>query len=159
MRTFIDGFLEHNPQLRDRDFYIAGESYAGHYVPAIAEYFMRSVASTGKPLGLNLKGVAIGNGWVNPYVQYPYYAEFTHKKNLINQTQYHEFKSYFKKCQDMLADESVSPIEKFSYCQNGNIAVVMDENNFPKYNMYDIRQKCELLPTCYNFNNSVEYFN
>jgi cathepsin A (carboxypeptidase C) len=43
MRTFIDGFLEHNPELRDRDFYITGESYAGHFVPAIAAYFMKTV--------------------------------------------------------------------------------------------------------------------
>jgi hypothetical protein len=59
----------------------------------------------------------------------------------------------------MIADESVSPIETFTYCQNGTLAVTLDEKKFPKYNPYDIRVKCEFLPTCYNFNKEFEYLN
>jgi len=58
---------------------VIGESYAGHYVPEIASrlYF------AGDPR-INLKGIAIGNGRVNPYWQSPAYADFAYANQLIN---------------------------------------------------------------------------
>ncbi len=41
-----------------------------------------------KDLNLNLKGMAIGNGWVDPYIQYPQYATFAYENNLIDDTEY-----------------------------------------------------------------------
>ncbi|KAG6769076.1 hypothetical protein POTOM_024691 [Populus tomentosa] len=43
------------PEYKDRDFYITGESYAGHYVPQLAHL----IAQSG--LKFNLKGIAVGN--------------------------------------------------------------------------------------------------
>jgi len=40
MYLFIQGFLVENPEYVGRDFYITGESYAGHYIPAIAYYLV-----------------------------------------------------------------------------------------------------------------------
>lgn len=79
MKVFLDGFVAANPEYKGRDFFITGESYAGHYIPAIAYYLSHNVTD----LGLNFKGVAIGNGWVDPYVQYPQYAEFAYENKLI----------------------------------------------------------------------------
>jgi len=67
VNSFISGFLEENPDFKGRDFFITGESYAGHYIPAIAYYLTKNVTN----LGVNFKGIAIGNGWVDPYIQYP----------------------------------------------------------------------------------------
>jgi cathepsin A (carboxypeptidase C) len=44
MAIFLRGFLEQNPQFVGRDFYITGESYAGHYVPAIS-YYLKTTAT------------------------------------------------------------------------------------------------------------------
>lgn len=44
-----------------RRFYITGESYAGHYIPAIGHALLKQPIQ-----GLNFQGVAIGNGWVDP---------------------------------------------------------------------------------------------
>ena len=52
-----------NPEFANRDLYLTGESYAGHYLPAIAHHLLTKVTD----LPLVLKGVAIGNGWVDPY--------------------------------------------------------------------------------------------
>lgn len=32
---------------------------------------------------MNLAGIAIGNGWIDPLRQYPAYAEFAYEKKLI----------------------------------------------------------------------------
>lgn len=44
---------------------------AGHYVPATAKVILESNSIYAK----NLKGIGIGNGWVDPKVQYEAYAE------------------------------------------------------------------------------------
>lgn len=55
----IQHFFVKYPQLRSHDFYIAGESYAGVYVPMLAARVMRD------PRGIRLKGFAIGNGFLD----------------------------------------------------------------------------------------------
>ena len=64
MATFMMGFLEKYPQLQGKDFYITGESYAGHYIPAISHAFEFKYK---EQLKINFKGLAIGNGLVDPY--------------------------------------------------------------------------------------------
>ena len=46
-------------------------SVAGHYVPATGQVIVESNSIYAR----NLKGIGIGNGWVDPYLQYPAYAE------------------------------------------------------------------------------------
>ena len=63
MAVLLNGFLEQNPEYIGRDFYITGESYAGHYIPAIAWHLLNK--DTG--VKLNLKGIAIGNGLTDAF--------------------------------------------------------------------------------------------
>jgi carboxypeptidase C (cathepsin A) len=65
MVQFMIKFLEKYPKLQGKDFYITGESYAGHYIPAIAHYFQFLHKDD---LKINFKGLAIGNGLVDPYL-------------------------------------------------------------------------------------------
>jgi cathepsin A (carboxypeptidase C) len=65
MFTFMSRFLEKYPQLQGKDFYITGESYAGHFVPAITHAFVFKYKDQ---LKLNVKGMGIGNGLVDPYL-------------------------------------------------------------------------------------------
>ncbi|XP_015901581.3 serine carboxypeptidase-like 45 isoform X2 [Ziziphus jujuba] len=53
--TFLKQWLIKYPEYNNRDFFIAGESYAGHYVPQLAQLVLHS------NLRLSLRGVAIGN--------------------------------------------------------------------------------------------------
>ncbi|WVZ96620.1 hypothetical protein U9M48_042235, partial [Paspalum notatum var. saurae] len=54
--SFLVNWLERFPEYKDREFYIAGESYAGHYVPQLAELvYERSKDKKGKAY-INLKG-------------------------------------------------------------------------------------------------------
>ena len=49
---------------------------AGHYVPATAQIILESNSIYTK----NLKGIGIGNGWVDPYIQYPAYAKVSERE-------------------------------------------------------------------------------
>ncbi len=44
---------------------------AGHYVPATAQVIVESNSIYAR----NLKAIGIGNGWVDPYIQYKAYAQ------------------------------------------------------------------------------------
>jgi carboxypeptidase C (cathepsin A) len=80
----LQGFMAEHPELVGRDFFITGESYAGHYVPAITH----RIAVVGQfgahdRFPIHLKGMAVGNGLVDPAEQYPQYAEFALQNGMI----------------------------------------------------------------------------
>ncbi|CAN0887511.1 Serine carboxypeptidase-like 46 [Linum grandiflorum] len=53
--VFLQQWLLKFPEYKTRDLFITGESYAGHYVPQLAQLIVQSRAN------LNLKAIAIGN--------------------------------------------------------------------------------------------------
>ncbi|GLT92232.1 hypothetical protein SLE2022_100800 [Rubroshorea leprosula] len=62
--TFLVNWLERFPQYKTRDFFIAGESYAGHYVPQLAYTILSKNKKSNKTV-INLKGIAIGNAYID----------------------------------------------------------------------------------------------
>lgn len=62
--VFLLNWLERFPEYKDRDFYISGESYAGHYVPQLAHTILQHNKKANKTL-INLKGIIIGNAVIN----------------------------------------------------------------------------------------------
>ncbi|KAF5176789.1 Serine carboxypeptidase-like [Thalictrum thalictroides] len=59
--SFLVNWMEKFPQFKSHDFYISGESYAGHYVPQLAELvYDRNKDKTNYPV-INLKGFIVGN--------------------------------------------------------------------------------------------------
>ncbi|KAL0356800.1 UNVERIFIED_CONTAM: Serine carboxypeptidase II-3 [Sesamum calycinum] len=61
---FLINWLERFPEYKTRDFYITGESYAGHYVPQLAQLIFNKNKITNQTV-INLKGIAIGNAYVD----------------------------------------------------------------------------------------------
>ncbi|XP_073147303.1 serine carboxypeptidase-like 34 [Henckelia pumila] len=60
---FLVNWFKRFPQYKHHDFYISGESYAGHYVPQLAEFILDKNKKLGKSHDsyINLKGILIGN--------------------------------------------------------------------------------------------------
>lgn len=104
--------MEH-PEFVKNDFFITGESYAGHYIPAFAaRVHQGNKAKEGihvnlkvsfllmfplcwncwKFLLLNLKmseqGFAIGNGLTDPEIQYKAYPDYALDMGLITEAEY-----------------------------------------------------------------------
>ncbi|KAL3497360.1 hypothetical protein ACH5RR_040092 [Cinchona calisaya] len=61
---FLLNWLERFPEYKNRDFYISGESYAGHYVPQLAHNIVYHNQKANKTI-INLKGILIGNAVIN----------------------------------------------------------------------------------------------
>lgn len=75
--------------------YLGGESYAGQYIPYFGRllatghlndvlnqgFIAHSMLEAGLPQ--TLKGIAIGNGWIDARRQYPAYLEYGLKHGLV----------------------------------------------------------------------------
>jgi serine carboxypeptidase-like clade 2 len=55
---FLVNWLERFPEYKNRDFYIAGESYAGHYAPQLAHTVLHHNKKANTTI-VNLKGVLV----------------------------------------------------------------------------------------------------
>uniref|UniRef100_A0A0E0KEH1 Carboxypeptidase n=1 Tax=Oryza punctata TaxID=4537 RepID=A0A0E0KEH1_ORYPU len=62
--TFLTNWLERFPEYKGRDFFITGESYGGHYIPQLANAILSNNNITNATI-INLKGVAIGNAYLD----------------------------------------------------------------------------------------------
>ena len=66
---FIKGFYKLHPEMIGRDFFISGESYGGKYQPAMASAIIDYNAKVSEKDKIPLKGVLIGDGFVDPVLQ------------------------------------------------------------------------------------------
>uniref|UniRef100_M8BNP6 Carboxypeptidase n=1 Tax=Aegilops tauschii TaxID=37682 RepID=M8BNP6_AEGTA len=81
--VFLLNWLERFPEYKGRDFYIAGESYGGHYVPQLATVitFMSELHRT---TFINLHGIFVGNPILDNYKNSEGNLEFLWSHGLIS---------------------------------------------------------------------------
>ncbi|XP_044506837.1 serine carboxypeptidase 1-like [Mangifera indica] len=99
--TFLVNWLDRFPQYKTRDFFITGESYAGHYVPQLAYTILQHNMNSNQTI--NLKGIAIGNGVIN-YI--------TDEKGGFDYVWTHA----------LISDESYKGIYKYCDLESGNFS-------------------------------------
>ncbi|KAK8925696.1 Serine carboxypeptidase 24 [Platanthera zijinensis] len=63
---FLIRWMERFPQYKHRQLYIAGESYAGHYIPQLAKKICAYNKASAKPF-INLQGFLVGNAVTDSY--------------------------------------------------------------------------------------------
>ncbi|OQR96458.1 serine protease family S10 [Achlya hypogyna] len=81
--AFLQGFLAKHPKFAKNPFFITGESYAGHYVPAAAHYIVGQANAT-SGVAINLQGIAIGNGMTDTITQIPYSAHIARDNGYVD---------------------------------------------------------------------------
>ncbi|PKA49127.1 Serine carboxypeptidase II-3 [Apostasia shenzhenica] len=66
---FLINWLERFPQYKSRDFFIAGESFAGHYIPQLASLILKNNAANNNMV-IKLKGIAamISYAWTHALI-------------------------------------------------------------------------------------------
>ncbi|KAJ3071080.1 hypothetical protein HDU98_005864 [Podochytrium sp. JEL0797] len=138
------------PEYSRSPVHLFGESYGGHYIPAIGRKIFREnkAAPTKNPnrIHINLASLGIGNGWVRPYIQYEQFAEFLIDEKygpFITPEQYKFLKQSYQVC-EFLARQCERFPSRFScvpaatYCER-----VFAFPESVKRNPYDVRQECD----------------
>ncbi|XP_063389055.1 venom serine carboxypeptidase-like [Cydia fagiglandana] len=124
-------FFQLFPGLQRNEFFIAGESYGGKYVPALG-YAIHKKNPTAK-IKINLKGLAIGNGMTDPENQLNY-GEFLYQIGLIDLNHRKIFEEYEAK--------TVNYIRNGQWIQafNTYAALILEDNslfnNFTGFDEY-----------------------
>ncbi|CAI9768790.1 unnamed protein product [Fraxinus pennsylvanica] len=88
--VFLQKWFLKFPQYRNRSLYITGESYAGHYIPQLAEIMLQF---NKKENLFNLKGIALGNPVLEFATDFNSRAEYFWSHGLISDTTYKLFTS------------------------------------------------------------------
>jgi len=150
--TFLQKFFQKYPRFASLKFFVTGESYGGHFVPAISsEILRRNNANSGQ--FINMQGLAIGNGWIDPLIQAGSYAPFAFAHGLITQSVVTAANQQYQACKaDILAKNYQNA---FFDCGAVFDIVLQGAGNI---NYYDIRKKCN-YPLCYNFEYVQNYLN
>lgn len=81
------------PNLRNNDFYITGESYAGKYIPSLGMEIHLQNSKDNKLI--NLKGMAIGDGYCDPPNQLDY-GNYLYQHGLLDDNELALFLKYQK---------------------------------------------------------------
>lgn len=79
---FMEKYFELFPEEIDNDIYLAGESYAGQYIPYVADLVLANNKKEDSAT-YNLKGLLIGNGWIAPNEQGLSYVPYAIQAGLI----------------------------------------------------------------------------
>ncbi|XP_021715832.1 serine carboxypeptidase-like 27 [Chenopodium quinoa] len=89
---FLVKWFNRFPQYKHREFYIAGESYAGHYVPQLSQLIYRRNKGIAKP-EINFKGFMVGNAVTDDYYDYIGTFEYWWTHGLISDSTYKSLKT------------------------------------------------------------------
>ncbi|CAF4064766.1 unnamed protein product [Adineta steineri] len=147
--SFLDQYIKVFPELLENDIYLAGESFAGQYIPYIAKAILEQRSA------LKLRGLLIGNGLIDPVTIYKSYLPFVVANNLIvkNSNLYDRINIEVKQCEQALSKQ-VHILEEACYPILQEIVENGAMNNHHKknqegrcFNMYDIRLD-DTIPEC-----------
>ena len=165
---FLQAFFKSHPKYQNNPLFIVGESYGGHYAPAVAhKVFTENKSVKDGLLHLNLSGLAVGNGSTKPEIQYQSYPEMayhnSHGIKVVNQSTYLQMKKDAVPCAHLIHECNTDEGSLDSFvCQTANAQCnkkLMGPYDATKLNPYDIRKKCGDHPLCYDFSNVEKWLN
>ena len=136
-------FFKQFPEYAQQDFHIAGESYAGHYIPVFASEILSH-----KKTNINLKSALIGNGLTDGLTQYEYYRPMGCGDGgwpaVLDDSECQAMDNALPRCLNLIEtcynSESVwSCVPASIYCNNALLGPYQRTGQ----NVYDVRGKCE----------------
>ncbi|KAI3446715.1 hypothetical protein Pfo_003380 [Paulownia fortunei] len=121
---FLLQWFERFPQYRGRDFYLTGESYAGHYVPQLSQTIVGHNHKNGEDI-INLKGFMVGNALTDDFHDHLGVFQFMWSVGMISDQTFKQlnilcdFQSFIhtsEYCEKVLeiADEEIGDIDMYS---------------------------------------------
>ncbi|XP_027153704.1 serine carboxypeptidase-like 34 [Coffea eugenioides] len=89
---FLVNWFKRFPQFKSHDFYIAGESYAGHYVPQLSELIHDNNKKVSKKSCINFKGLMVGNALLDDETDQRGLIDYAYDHAVISDQLYNEIK-------------------------------------------------------------------
>jgi len=169
MYQFLQALFQAMPQY-NKKFFITGESYAGHFIPAITSRIFKANQQTGNgDVKIELKGMGIGNGLTNVQEQYKWYPDMMckgggHAPPAINNSAVcaglhaavPACEAAITGCNSKIPGvDDAACLAAMELC---NLAFQIPYK-VTGLNPYDMRIKCEKQPLCYDMDNDVNYLN
>lgn len=158
--AFLSLFFEQFPEYNSLDFHIAGESYAGHYIPVFTDEILSH-----DDRSFNLTSILIGNGLTDPLSQYDMYEPMACGKgghpSVLFEDECQGMRDAQPRCNALIDScynlQSVwTCVPATIYCNN----VMMGPYQRTGLNVYDIRSPCGENPLCYDdLEYVVDYLN
>ncbi|EEB09601.1 serine carboxypeptidase [Schizosaccharomyces japonicus yFS275] len=133
---FLQEFVKAFPEYATDTWYIAGESFAGQYIPAIAKKVIDSDI-------VNLSGIAIGNGWIEPASHYLTYLDYLVERGLLERGSalFEALTAVQAKCLMSLEQSASGMLEDENSCDKYLFDIlfsVSDKSGEFCFNMYDV---------------------
>jgi len=100
--SLMQQFYEVFPELLKNELIITGESYAGHYVPGLAYKIYEENLKGEAKFKLPLTGLAIGDGWVDPYTQLGAYPDMLFNIGVASEGEKRVFQDYVSRTQKFI---------------------------------------------------------
>lgn len=94
--VFIKEYVQIFPEIAQTHIILAGESFAGHYIPYIWHFLEADEEAWGAINGI--KGVLLGNPWIDPSQQYMSIPQFIKDHALVPESKYRELDSLQETC-------------------------------------------------------------
>nr|XP_043617215.1 serine carboxypeptidase-like [Erigeron canadensis] len=155
---FLQAFFAEHPKFVENDFYVTGESYAGHYIPAVAARIHKGNKAK-EGIHINLKGFAIGNGLTDPGIQYNSYIDYALDMGIIKKSQSKRIKLIVPVCEAAIklcgTDGTLSCMAAYVVCNTIFSSITSIAGNI---NYYDIRKEC-IGSLCYDFSDMETLLN
>ncbi|RLN46603.1 hypothetical protein BBI17_008048 [Phytophthora kernoviae] len=154
---FLQGFIEKHPEFEGREFFLAGESYGGHYVPGAAHYIWEHNKLNNSGVDakrINLQGIAIGNGWTDPltqvrvqhYIRLMNILDNPYNVTLLDEAAAQKLKADSVICAEVTREcqsnqTNTSCADSYSFCYEHLVLPL--SANFTRRNPYDVRESCD----------------
>ncbi|MCL7025305.1 hypothetical protein MKW94_012781 [Papaver nudicaule] len=130
--TFLLNWFERFPHYKSHDFFLAGESYAGHYVPQLAERIFDANKNASKKNYIKFKGFIIGNALLD---------DATDQKGMIDYAWDHA----------VISDRVYNDIKKTCNFSQSPVSDACDTNLNKYFDVYDLIDMYSLYaPSCVN---------
>jgi cathepsin A (carboxypeptidase C) len=161
MYDFLQQFFQAHSKYQKNDFFAVGESYAGHYVPAVTHKIWEN--NNKLPSGaihINHQGTAVGNGLTNPLIQYKYYKDMivstNHHKPAVGKVVHAAMTAATPVCTAAIKACEGSNTGCLAAIESCNLGLLIPYT-LTGMNPYDMRVKCAKPPLCYDFSNVGTY--
>ncbi|OBA21648.1 hypothetical protein METBIDRAFT_32129 [Metschnikowia bicuspidata var. bicuspidata NRRL YB-4993] len=148
--AFLELFFKQFPSFQKSDFHIAGESYAGRYIPLFSSEILHHPERS-----FNFKSVLIGNGITDPLTQFEYYQPMAcgegGEPSVLPAEECANMAANIPRCTSLIeacynTGSVFACVPASIYCSNAEEAPYMKTGRNP----YDIREMCGNDGLCYD---------